>query len=119
MFKQYPEVWSCIIVFTQIATSVSKYLPYTARVKGASASAHEYRQHQIWAEGIWCQIESGELTVSQINKARLDLKAKTSKTLKAHFPHGDLPEAPALMDKALTQSYQYLQSHFGEEDHEE
>jgi hypothetical protein len=115
VFKQYPHIWGGIIVLTQIISSVSGYLPFAARVKRASTAAHEYRSHQVWAEHVWCQIVEGELTVSEINKARLDLKTKTSSSLREHFPEGGLPAAPDLHGKAQEQSYIYLDANFGDQ----
>jgi hypothetical protein len=118
VLKQYPQVWSGIIVFTQIVSSACRYLPFATRVKRASAAAHEYRSHQLMAEHLWCRMIEGELSVPEINKARLELKTKAGKTLREYFPEGGLPEAIDLLDKAQNQSYTYLNANFGGQTHE-
>ncbi|MGT2453882.1 hypothetical protein ACU4GI_11520 [Cupriavidus basilensis] len=115
VFKQYPLLWSGIIVGTQLVSATSKLLPFSSRVRAASACAHEYRLHLNWAEARWCEIADGLLTDAEISKARVDLQAKTAKSLKSHFPLGGLPDNPGLLEKAETRANQYLTHHYGEE----
>lgn len=115
VLKQYPMVWSAIIVTTQLVGATSKFLPFSARVRAASACAHEYRVHQNWAEAKWCEIADGLLTASEISKARVDLQTRIAKTLKSHFPLGGLPDNSALLDQAELRADQYLRHHYGEE----
>jgi len=114
VFKEYPLLWSTIIVSTQVIGVTGKFLPYAARSRAASASVHEYRQHQIWAEEKWCQVLNGELTDAEINKFRAELQRRAAKTLEKHFPIGGLPKDDKLFKKAEALSYQYLNHHFGE-----
>ena len=118
VFKQFPLLWSGIIVVTHLIGATSKFLPFSARVRAASACAHEYRMHQNWAEAKWCEIADGMLTEAEISKARVDLQTRTAKTLKAHFPLGGLPENSVLLDQAEHRANQYLTHHYGNEDAE-
>ncbi|WP_175712775.1 hypothetical protein [Burkholderia ambifaria] len=118
VFKQFPLLWSGIIVVTHMVGATSKYLPFSARVRAASACAHEYRTHQNWAEAKWCEIADGMLTETEISKARIDLQARVAKTLKAHFPLGGLPENPALLEQSERRANQYLTHHYGNDDDE-
>lgn len=114
VFKQFPLVWSGIIVLTHLVSATSKFLPFSTRVRAASACAHEYRLHQNWAEAKWCEIADGLLMEAEISKARVDLQARVAKTLKAHFPLGGLPDNPALLEKAELRASQYLTHHYSE-----
>ncbi|AKC71216.1 hypothetical protein [Pandoraea oxalativorans] len=116
IFKQFPLIWSGIIVATQIVSATSKFLPFSARVKSASACAHEYKSIQNWAERKWCEIADGLLTDVEISKARADLQERVSKALKAHFPHGGLPDNPQLLQKGEERAFQYLNHHYGHAD---
>lgn len=115
VFKQYPLLWSAIIVLTQVVGATSKFLPFADRVRAASASTHDYRQIQNWAEAKWCDIADGELTEAEISKARVELQTRTAKVLKAHFPRGGLPDNRKLFDQAESRADQYLRHHYGEE----
>lgn len=118
VFKQFPLVWSGIIVLTHIVSTTSKFLPFSSRVRAASACAHEYRLHQNWAEARWCEIADGLLIEAEISKARADLQAKIAKTLKTHFPLSGLPDNPVLLEKAEQRAAQYLTHHYSEGDAE-
>lgn len=118
VFKQFPLLWSGIIVVTHLIGATSRFLPFSARVRASSACAHEYRLHQNWAEAKWCEIADGTLTEAEISKARVDLQAKTAKTLKSHFPLGGLPDNPTLLEKAEQRADQYLRHHYGDDDDE-
>jgi len=116
VFKQYPLVWSGIIVATHIVGATSRFLPFSSRVRAASACGHEFRLHQNWAETKWCEIADGLLTEMEISKARVDLLARTAKTLKVHFPLGGLPDNEAVLAKAEQRADQYLRHHYGDDD---
>lgn len=114
VFKVYPIIWAGIIVSTQIITATAKYLPYSARLKASAASVHDFRDIQNWAEAKWCEIVDGALTEPQINKARVELQARTARALKSHFPLDGLPKDDALTARATTDAEIYLSNHFGD-----
>lgn len=114
VFKVYPSLWAGIIVFTQIVSATSKYLPYSARLKASAACVHDYRDIQNWAEAKWCEIADGQLSEAQINKARIELQNKTARALKNHFPLDGLPKDEKLTDAATVEAQQYLSNHFGD-----
>lgn len=113
VFKSNPQLWACIIVVTQIVSAISRYLPWSSRLKASAACVHDFREVQNWAEARWCEILDGELTDVQINKARVELQTKTAKAMKAHFPLDGLPVNKTLNDFATTQAEQYLATHYG------
>ncbi len=115
VFKSYPLVWATIIVCTQIVSATSKYLPYAARLKASAASVHDFREIQNWAEMRWCEIIDGDLTDSQINKARSEIQSKTARAMKSHFPLDGLPPKKGFNDLATTQAQAYLINHFGDD----
>ncbi|MBC3831468.1 hypothetical protein H8K33_08100 [Undibacterium amnicola] len=114
IFKVYPTLWAGIIVATQIVTATAKYLPYSSRLKASAACFHDYRDIQNWAEAKWCDIADGELTETQITKARVELQSKISKALKNHFPLDGLPKNKQLTEAATVEAEQYLSNHFGD-----
>jgi len=114
VFKAYPEVWATIIVCTQIVSATSKYLPYAARLKAAGACVHDFREIQNWAEMRWCDIVDGDLTDSQINKARSEIQAKTARALKSHFPLDGLPAHQGFNERATVNAESYMNTHFGD-----
>lgn len=117
IFKVFPVLWAGIIVVTQIVTATAKYLPYSARLKASAACYHDYRDIQNWAEAKWCEIADGELTEAQINKARVELRTKTAKVLKEHFPLDGLPKNPELTAAATSEAELYLSNHFKDTQH--
>lgn len=114
VFKSYPMVWAAIIVCTQIVSATAKYLPYSARLKASGTCVHDFREIQNWAEMRWCEIIDGDLTDSQINKARAEIQAKTARALKLHFPLDGLPSNQHFNDLATENALLYMTTHFGE-----
>jgi hypothetical protein len=114
VFKVYPNFWAAIIVITQIVSATAKYLPYSSRLKASAGCAHDYRDIQNWAEGKWCDIVEGQLTEVQINKLRVELKARTATVERKHFPLDGLPRDAALTEAATIEAERYIANHFGD-----
>ena len=110
--KAYPGIWASIIVVTQVITAVSKYFPFSKRLKACGTCSHSYNEIQIWAEAKWADIVDGELNNAQINKARTELKTKIAKAEKASFPFEGLPSNDKFMESAVELTHQYMDTHF-------
>jgi len=75
-------VWAGIIAFSQVISAVNPYLPYKSRIKSYTSLLHELEELMIQAEFKWHAISEGELTPTEINKARFEIRSAKQKSLK-------------------------------------
>lgn len=112
VFKVYPAVWAAVIVFTQIISATSKFLPYATRNKAAAGCRNEFQLIQAWAESKWLEVVDGKLTDGQITKLRTDLQKRALDAVHRHFPLDSLPENKKFVEYATNQAEQYMKLHF-------
>lgn len=111
IWSQYSYIWAGIIAFSQVIAAVNPYLPYKSRIKAYSSLLHELEELMIQAEYKWHSISEGQLTSSQINKARFEIRATKQKSLKKHI-QTTIPTNTKLHAKAEVSANQYLNNFY-------
>lgn len=107
IWQQYSWVWAGIIAFSQVISAINPFLPYKNRIKAYSSLLHELEELMVQAEFKWHAIAEGELTPSEINKARFEIRAEKIKSLKKHI-QTTIPTDNKLHEKAEASATQYL-----------
>ncbi len=111
IWNQFSWVWAGIIAFSQVVSAVNPYLPYRSRIKAYSSLLHELEELMVQAEFKWHSIAEGELTASEINKARFNIRASKIKALKKHI-QTTIPSDGKLHEKAEESATQYLNNFY-------
>lgn len=100
-------VWAGIIAFSQVVSALNPFLPYKNRIKAYSSLLHELEELMIQAEFKWHAIAEGQLTATEINKARFEVRSTKQKSLKKHI-QTTIPTNTKLHAKAEEAASQYL-----------
>lgn len=85
IWQEHSWLWASIIALSQVISAVNPFLPYNSRIKAYSALLNELEELMIQAEFKWHAISDGQLTPSQINKSRFEIRATKQKSLKKHI----------------------------------
>jgi hypothetical protein len=107
IWQQYSWVWAGIIAFSQVISAINPFLPYKNRIKAYSSLLHELEELMVQAEFKWHAIAEGELTPSEINKARFEIRAEKIKSLKKHI-QTTIPTDNKLHEKAEASATQEI-----------
>lgn len=107
IWQQYSWVWAGIIAFSQVISAINPFLPYKNWIKAYSSLLHELEELMVQAEFKWHAIAEGELTSSEINKARFEIRAAKIRSLKKHI-QTTVPTDNKLHEKAEAAATQYL-----------
>lgn len=99
--------WAGIIAVSQVITAVNPYLPYKSRIKAYSSLLHELEELMLRAEFKWHSISEDELTPTEINKARFEVRASKQKSLKKHIST-TIPSDTKLHTQAEDTAIEYL-----------
>ena len=111
IWNDHSWVWASIIAFSQVISAINPFLPYKGRIKSYSSLLHELEQLMIQAEFKWHSISEGQLTKTQINKARFEIRASKQKALKKHI-HTTIPTNGKLHDQAEKSANEYLSNFY-------
>ncbi len=117
--KQFEMLWAGIIVLTQIAQVVRKYLPYAARLKALFGATHEFEEHLIWAEEKWHHVASGGLTGEEIINLRMEIQKRVLKAMRTHFKDVVLPRNLDLMAGAEADAQTYFSNYYSENENDQ
>jgi hypothetical protein len=111
IWQELSWLWASIIATSQVVAAIKPYLPYKARIKAYSALLTELEELMVQAEFKWHSISEGELTASEINKARFDIKNNKQKYLKKHI-QTTIPSNNKLHEEAESNARDYLNSFY-------
>jgi hypothetical protein len=111
IWNQLSLIWAGIIATSQVITAVLPFLPYKNRIKAYSALLNELEELMVQAEFKWHAISTGELTSSEINKARFDIRTLKQKSLKKHI-QTTIPTDGKLHDRAEELARQYFETFY-------
>jgi hypothetical protein len=84
IWNEHSWLWASIIAFSQVITAITPFLPYKGRIKAYSSLLHELEELMIRGEFKWHSISDGQLTPTEINKARFEIRAAKQKSLKKY-----------------------------------
>lgn len=104
-------VWASIIAFSQVISAINPYLPYRSRIKAYTSLLHELEELMIQAEFKWHAIAEGELTATDINKSRFEIRAAKQRSLKKHI-QTTIPANTKLQEKAERSANEYLSNFY-------
>ena len=104
-------VWASIIAFSQVISAINPYLPYRNRVKTYISLLNELEELMIQAEFKWYAIAEGELTATDINKSRFEIRAAKQRSLKKYI-QTTIPANPRLQEKAERSASEYLSNFY-------
>lgn len=107
IWKDFSSIWAGIIAFSQVVSAISPYLPYKSQIKSYSSLLHELEELMIQAEFKWHAISEGNLTETEINKARFEIRATKQKSLKKHI-QTTIPTDSKLHAKAESSARDYF-----------
>ncbi|MGR6830853.1 hypothetical protein [Aliivibrio wodanis] len=107
IWNEHAWLWASIIAFSQIITAVTPFLPYKSRIKAYSSLLHELEELMIRSELKWHSIADGQLTDSQINKARFEIRTAKQKSLKKYI-NTTIPTDSTLHKQAEESASDYL-----------
>jgi len=107
IWRELFGLWATIIAASQVISAINPYLPYRSRIKEYTSLLHELEELMIQAEFKWYSIAEGELTASEINKARFDIRATKQKSLNKHILT-TIPTDKNLHSKAEQSAKDYL-----------
>ncbi|MBN4098617.1 hypothetical protein [Methylobacterium sp. OT2] len=91
VFKEYPILWSSIIVAAQLLDALKNVFPFARNHKSASDLTVAMELLWIDAEEEWESIYSGELPEDQITKRRTQLRKIQLEAERKYFPEGFEP----------------------------
>lgn len=96
VFKEYPILWSSIIVAAQLLDALKNVFPFARNHKSASDLTVAMELLWIDAEDEWERIYTGELPESQIIKRRTQLRKIQLEAERKYFPEGFEPSKKLL-----------------------
>ncbi|MCJ2093218.1 hypothetical protein MKK67_12060 [Methylobacterium sp. J-072] len=96
VFKEYPILWSSIIVAAQLLDALKNVFPFARNHKSASDLTVAIELLWIDAEEEWEQIYIGELPEDQIIKRRTQLRKIQLEAEGRYFPEGFEPSKKLL-----------------------
>ncbi|ASA54338.1 hypothetical protein BSQ33_00420 [Vibrio gazogenes] len=85
LWKDYSAVWAGIIAASQVIGAITPFLPYKSRLKAYSSLINELEELMVRSEFQWHAISQGELTPTEINKARFEIRSLKQKALTKHI----------------------------------
>ena len=103
--------WASIIAGSQVISAIKPFLPYKTRIKAYSALVSELEELMIQAEFKWHSISEGNLTASEINKARFEIRLQKQKSLKKHI-QTTIPPNSKLHANAESSARDYLNNFY-------
>jgi hypothetical protein len=107
VWSHHSWVWASIIAGSHVITAVNQYLPYQGRIKAYSALINELEELMLQAEFNWHSIAQGELSETEINEARFEIRGHKQKALKKHVST-TIPTDIKLHSEAETIANDYL-----------
>ncbi|MBF0232761.1 MAG: hypothetical protein HQK65_06955 [Desulfamplus sp.] len=111
IWNQFSYVWASIIAFSQVISAISPFLPYKSRIKEYTSLLHEFEELMIQVEFKWHAIAEGELTATEINKSRFEIRSAKQKSLKKNIST-TIPLDSKLQTKAETSASLYLNNFY-------
>lgn len=111
IWSQLSWVWASIIAFSQVVSAINPFLPYKNRIKAYSQLLNELEELMIQAEFKWHSISEGELTATEINKARFEIRLAKQKSLKKHI-QTTIPVDSKLHSEAEATAQDYLNNFY-------
>jgi hypothetical protein len=104
-------VWAGVIAFSQIISAVNPYFPYSSRIKAYTSLLNELEELMIQAEFKWHAISEGNLTATEINKVRFNIRTTKQKSLKKHILT-TIPTNSTMQEKAENSAIEYLSNFY-------
>jgi len=104
-------LWASIIAGSQVISAIKPFLPYKSRIKAYSALVGDLEELMIQAEFKWHSISEGELTASEINKTRFEIRTQKQKSLKKHIKT-TIPSNSKLHENAEASARDYLNNFY-------
>lgn len=111
IWNEHSWLWASIIALSQVISAVLPFLPYKSRIKAYSSLLHELEELMIQAEFKWHAISDGELTATEINKARFEVRTSKQKSLKKHI-QTTIPTNGKLHEQAELSASEYLNNFY-------
>lgn len=111
IWQQLSWLWASIIALSQVITAISPYLPYKNRIKSYTSLLHELEELMIKAEFKWHSIAEGQLTPTEINNARFEVRTSKSKSLKKHI-QTTIPTNNKLHNQAENSAREYFKEFY-------
>ena len=111
IWSQFSWAWASIIAFSQVISAISPFLPYKSRIKAYSLLLNELEEIMIQAEFKWHSISEGELTATEINKARFEIRSSKQRSLKKHI-QTTIPAVSKLHAEAEASAQDYLNNFY-------
>ncbi|EHJ9990638.1 hypothetical protein WMY97_23510 [Vibrio diabolicus] len=107
LWNDYSWIWAGIIAVSQVVGAINPFLPYKNRLKAYSSLINELEELMVRSEFRWHAISQGEMTPTEINKARFEIRSLKQKALKKHI-QTTIPTDSKLHDKAEELANQYF-----------
>lgn len=114
IWKQFPLVWSSVIVAAQLLDALKGVFPFSKQHKAASDLTIALETIWIDAEDEWESIFMGNLTSETISKRRTKLRKLQLEAERKHFPEGFAP-SEKLIKMATEEAAAYFQLTYAEE----
>lgn len=114
IWKEYAFFWGAIVATSQLADALKDVFPYVTRQKAANALLMELDALFIEALFEWEGVFSGKFTNEEIIERRRKLMQLQHELEMKHFPSGDLPSRPDLLELAEKDTIAYLEATFRE-----
>ena len=111
IWSKYSYIWAGVIAISQVISAISPFLPYKNEIKSYSPLLNELEELMIVAESKWHSISEGELSSSEINRARFDIRAIKQKSLKKHI-QTTIPINYRLQRQAEESAVRYLDTFY-------
>lgn len=113
IWKEYSWIWAGVIAFSQVIGAIHPFLPYKSRIKAYSSLINELEELMILSELKWHEISQGQLTPTEINKARFEIRSLKNKSLKKHI-QTTIPTDGTVHSKAENLANQYFSTFYSE-----
>ncbi|EPE5851646.1 hypothetical protein ACSKAH_004122 [Vibrio vulnificus] len=111
LWDSYSWIWAGIIATSQVIGAINPFLPYKNRLKAYSSLINELEELMVRSEFRWHAISQGELTSTDINKARFEIRTLKQKALKKHILT-TIPTDIKLHEKAEASANQYFETFY-------
>lgn len=104
-------LWAAIIAVSQVISAINQYLPYKSRMKTYSSLLVELEELMIKSESQWHAIAEGQLSATEINQARFDMRSAKQKSLNKHIST-TIPTDEKVQAKAEKQAASYFSTFY-------
>lgn len=112
IWQQFSWLWATIIALSQVVAAINPFLPYKERIKNYSTLLHELEEILIQAEFKWHSIAEGELTESEINQARFEVRTQKLKSLRKNLQGTTIPRNEKVRITAESTAREYFETFY-------